>query len=144
MPRMSAEARGASVYQAGGEAPSVPSELTPQEAAIWREVVDSKPVDWFDGGSLGLLRQYCSTMAQARLVAEHLRTCSWEDAVYLEKRLTVLNTSCTMLATKLRISVQNKFDTRSGMLTEKKKKSDDNILGGNALWPGAGRLQAVS
>src|SRR5437667_12281908 len=41
----------------------VPAGLTPAQAATWRAVVASRPVDWFDGGSAPLLVQYCRCVA---------------------------------------------------------------------------------
>ncbi len=53
MPRKSAEERGAAAYRAGGKAPEVPPEFSPEAAAIWREVVGSRPGDWFTPVSIG-------------------------------------------------------------------------------------------
>jgi hypothetical protein len=148
MSRMSAEARGASAFRAGNRPPPPPENFSDAAAAIWREIVGSKPVDWFDGGSFGLLRQFCRTMAQAESVALQLAATETDeqkiDALErrivaqrleaLERRLIALNTCCTTLATKLRISVQAKISTRSGMLTEKADKdADDALLGGRAI-----------
>lgn len=38
---------------------TAPQELTPGQAATWRAVVASRPIDWFDGGSAPLLVSYC-------------------------------------------------------------------------------------
>jgi len=147
---MSAEARSASAYLAGCEPPPVPEGFSPEAAKIWRDVVSAKPVDWFDGGSLSLLSQYCRTMAQAERVAAELDSpmaseFSDVEREVRERRLVNLNGNCTTLATKLRITVQMKVHSESGMLSEKNKnKRDDNILGGKAVWPGAERLKAVS
>lgn len=149
MARMSAEARGASAYRAGSKAPVPPSGLSKEAAAIWNDVVSAKPIDWFDGGSLALLGQYCRTMAQAVRVAAEL-DCphpdfSIVDIEVRERRLVALNGNCTTMATKLRITVQMSLDSKSGMLNEKpEKKAEDNLLGGKAVWQDGGRLRAVS
>ena len=57
MPRMSAEARGASVFMTGGLLAAVPVGLSVEAAKIWQDVVSAKPADWFDAGSLLLLQQ---------------------------------------------------------------------------------------
>lgn len=150
MPRIGAEARGASAYRSGSKAPEVPAGFSKEATAIWNEVVSAKPVDWFDGGSLRLLAQYCRTMVQAERVAREMDSpevrADDRELEARERRLVALNGNCTTLATKLRITVQLTFDTRSGMLTEKtEKKSDDNLLGVKATWPGNGaKLRAVS
>jgi hypothetical protein len=53
--------------------PDAPAELTPDQAATWREVVASRPVGWFDAASAPLLVAYCrSTSAQA-VIAQALQ-----------------------------------------------------------------------
>lgn len=149
MARISAEARGASVYRAGGKLPQAPANFSKEAADIWREVVSAKPVDWFDGGSLRLLRQFCRTMAQAERIAVELdapeaRMLSAVDIEVRERRLVALNGNCTTLATKLRITVQLAIGTKSGMITEGTDGSaEDELLGGKAVWSGR-RLRAVN
>ena len=46
-----------------------PSELTSDQAATWRAVVSSRPVDWFDAGSAPLLAAYCRTDDAQRVLA---------------------------------------------------------------------------
>lgn len=46
-----------------------PAELTAVQATIWRSVVASRPVDWFDGGSAGLLVAYCRAISAQAVIA---------------------------------------------------------------------------
>jgi len=46
-----------------------PTELTPDQAATWRAVVASRPVDWFDAGSAPLLVAYCRAVDAQRALA---------------------------------------------------------------------------
>src|SRR5437763_14405013 len=66
MPRISAEARAAATYRAGGKPPAPPKALGEEARAIWQAIVKERPVGWFDSGSLVLLRQYCGTTVEAR------------------------------------------------------------------------------
>jgi hypothetical protein len=143
MARQSAEARGASAFRVGGKPPEVPAGFSPEAAEIWREIVDSKPVDWFDGGSLGLLRLYCRTLVQAERVAVEMESRPpTSDVAYLERRLALLNGCCTTLGTKLRLTVQLQISTKSGKITEKPgHDNDDHLLGGKAIWKPGDKLQ---
>ena len=50
--------------------PEPPTELTREQAAEWRAVVDRLPADWFARETHGLLVQYCRHVVAARRVAE--------------------------------------------------------------------------
>src|SRR5579859_6634031 len=64
MPRISAEARSAAVFRAGAEPVGPPAHLCRAAAAIWREIVASKPADWFDVGARPVLASYCTISAR--------------------------------------------------------------------------------
>lgn len=139
MPRASAEARAASVYQSGGKAPTAPRALSPEGREIWREIVNSKPIGWFDPGSLQLLELYCSSVVDAKALSAQLLVASESEKPRIRKQLIHVTMSCTSLATKCRLSVQSAVDRRSRMLDESvsvEKQEDDALLGGNAVWGG--------
>lgn len=147
MPRISAEARSAAVYRAGGKASAPPSELSDGAKKLWRSIVSCKPVSWFDGGSLPILARYCEAMAQAERIEDELRRLvDVTDPVYLKltQALISLNANCTTMAVKLRLSVQNNIDRKSRKLDEigtgendeSEVNSAKTLLGGNAAWPG--------
>lgn len=136
MPRISAENRGAIAYRSGSKPPPAPARLDPEAAAIWRVVVRSKPLGWFDASSLALLELYCTTLVKARQVAVELaplevRTPGVER---LERRLIRLNSNTIALATKLRLTVQAAVNRRSRMLDEAGVGDHfDGLLGGSAF-----------
>jgi hypothetical protein len=135
MPRASAEARSAVAFHAGAGPPVPPEALTDAEKMIWRAIVSSKPIGWFDPGSLQLLEQYCGTLIEAKAVLADLRKAPEKAKRSLRMELNHLNTSCCMLATKLRLSVQAAIDRRSKMLDEKNDSTaEDKLLGGKAVW----------
>jgi phage terminase small subunit len=70
MPRISAEARTAAHWQGGGQHPKPPSDLSNAAKAVWREIVDCRPVDFFRPGALHLLEQLCVATVAARHVAK--------------------------------------------------------------------------
>ena len=46
-----------------------PSDLTPEQARIWQDVVDAKPVDWFSEDTAPLLTEYCRAAAMCQTLA---------------------------------------------------------------------------
>ena len=46
-----------------------PAELTAGQARTWRDVVASRPIDWFDAGSAPLLSAYCRADDAQRVLA---------------------------------------------------------------------------
>ncbi len=148
MPRASAEGRAAAAYKAGGKPPAPPAGMSAEAAIIWRAIAGSKPIGWFDAGSLPLLQSYCENSAQCRKIEIELRELDIDDplAGKLEKRLVSLNSACTTTATKLRLTVQNLVERHSRMITEAGpgdvEENEDQLLGGKAVW--GGKLTVVS
>lgn len=141
MARMSAEGRSAAAFRAGGRSPPVPDGFDELSAKLWRDIVKTKPIGWFDAGSLSLLALYCRTMSSALRASERLAATAVDapEFSYIRKQVVALNTTCTSLAVKLRLSVQNNVDRKSRMLDETVEPSDDaeaGLLGGSAVWGG--------
>lgn len=72
MPRQSAEARAAGAFQAGGAPPPPPKHLSKEAAAVWRDIVASKPLDWFDAGAQILLEAYCESAVHHRALTRKI------------------------------------------------------------------------
>jgi phage terminase small subunit len=68
---------------------SPPADLTDEQAAIWRAVVASRPVDWFDAGSAPLLVAYCRTADVHRVLAAAM------DLLGNTKKVSTTTTSST-------------------------------------------------
>jgi hypothetical protein len=145
VPRQSAEARSAASFVAGGAPPRAPAHLSKAAKVLWAEIAASKPADWFDAGSGVLLGNYCEVAVQARGVAKRLerlrKATAWDEAKAWEKRLAMLTRTLSMLATKLRLSVQSSVDRKSRKLDERGQLSRkrDPLLGGSAVWGESGK-----
>src|SRR5688572_24505166 len=50
--------------------PDAPYNLTPEQANVWRAVVDDLPADWFRPHNLALLVQYCRHITTADAIAD--------------------------------------------------------------------------
>lgn len=105
-------------------------ELSAEQAAEWRAVVNRLPADWFPRETHGLLAQYCRHVVSARRVAEMIAALEGELSQEVEagqdKVAAMLGATKAMdrllkmqeregraissLATKMRISQQSTYD----------------------------------
>jgi hypothetical protein len=142
MPRISAEAKAASIFRVGGQYPKPPSGFSGAKAKMWRDIVHSKPLDWFSAGSLLLLARYCEVMARAAQVSALVAQlpADADTAAAAEKRLVALNTNAAVLATKLRLTVQDAVNRKDRKLDEAGQDGGDvhPLIGGKAEWRRAG------
>lgn len=140
MARQSAESRSAAGFRAGSAPPAPPKHLSKAAAAVWVEIAASKPADWFDPGARILLETYCETAVHARCISKKLerlrKSGAWEEAKSWEKRMALMSTTLTTLATKLRLSVQALVERHSRKIVERGQVGEkpDTLLGGTAVW----------
>ena len=66
MPRQSAEDRAAAAWRAGGTGPKPPKFLNRKAKALWREIVRSRPADYFAPGATHLLEAFVVACARSR------------------------------------------------------------------------------
>lgn len=149
MPRKSAEERAASLRRAGPRVARPPKSLSPPARRIWREIVASKPGDWFDAGQLGLLALHVETMARANEVQARLATMDVTSPEFdrLSKTLRVLLGSVATSARQLRLTAIATIDRagRDGRIDERGpglEAAEDDLIGGTAAWRRR-RLRAV-
>lgn len=110
-------AEGLSVVRvAPSERVQPPDRLGASEAAIWREIVASKPADWFGADSIPLLEHYCSMVVESQRVAAQLRLVS-PECLDDYQRLITLQTKIggllASLATKMRLTQQSRYGARA-------------------------------
>ncbi len=105
MPRLSAEDRAAAVWRAGGEPPKPPKHLSRAAKAMWREIVASRPADYFGPGSTHLLESFVVAVLAARVLAEVVEADPRDEAAAKEWR-NFARIEAT-LATKLRLAVSS-------------------------------------
>ena len=74
MPRKSAAALAVASAWAPKPPPGPPAELTPEQATIWREIVASRPPEFFDGACQALLVCYCRHAETANFIAEAIKS----------------------------------------------------------------------
>lgn len=123
MPRLSAADRAATFQRAGFQKPQPPAGLSDKASALWREIVSCRPADFFAPGNLSLLHQYCQLSVILREVTDRLESDIAEgvDPAECESQMravTKMTHTTMVLATKLRLTVQNTTHPRSGILSE--------------------------
>lgn len=99
------------------EAPEPPADLAESERALWREIVESKPLDWFGPDSLPVLKEYVRAVS----MCDHLSTVvkgvfRGGDIDEMKKALDMRDKEArraASLATKMRLTQQSRYGARS-------------------------------
>jgi phage terminase small subunit len=142
MPRASAEERAAAFYRAGNKAPAAPKALSSRAQAVWRQIVSSKPVDWFDPSHHGYLADHCETWARLEEVWAGLRQVhpGSDESRILMNALKILRGNFSVSSRHLRLTVHEAVDRKAAKATEQQAAATGNELIGG----GATRLKKVA
>lgn len=114
------------------ERPEPLLDLTPEQADVWRDVVDAMPADWFPRETWGLLGQYCRHVVEARRIAQLIdQECAREDLdVLTYDRLLKLqrqeSASIKAMSASMRLSQQSSYNAKSAS-TAKGRGGGDTI-----------------
>ena len=127
MPRKSAEERAAAAWRARGKPPPPPKHLGRKAKAIWREIVKSRPPDFFPTGILPLLEAFCVAAVATRELAAAVESDPG-DKVAADAWISFAKVECT-LAVKLRLV--NTASRASGIHAEK-GGAHGPLIGGSA------------
>jgi len=110
--------------------------MSPAGRRIWRGIIASKPVDWFDADQLESLLGHCENRARfnelsLRLAQEDVGSKAFRE---LAVNLKMIGTTVASSARQLRLTVQNTADRRQAKLAEKgSAMSGDVLVGGLAI-----------
>ena len=117
MPRLSAEERAAAVWRAGGEPPKPPKCLSRKARALWREIVASRPADYFGPGSTQLLECFVVASVAARELAPKIAADPGDKglAEAFRRHSAIMAT----MATKLRLAISSAVKPHAGKLNER-------------------------
>ncbi len=109
--------------------PPAPDVLNAGEGELWRQIVNTKPSDWFDAATIPLLTEYCRlktsvdilndqvAKAEATLAETGLLPDGYKDAVLI---LDKKQGRMAQLAMKMRLTQQARYE-KSKATTETKK-----------------------
>jgi hypothetical protein len=88
------------------------------EASLWREVVATKPVEWFQADSAPLLVEYCRAKAMCDRLSLMLETATDDLKSLLDMRDKESRRLAT-LACKLRLTQQSRYTPQSAATATK-------------------------
>lgn len=136
MGRKSPDAMAAALYRSGTDVPQPPTDLRGAARTYWQQLVTTKPPDHWTGASLLLLDRLCRTAATATYVQRRFESNpASADAIRLIQVLVQLNTSCSNLAMKLRLTPQTVTSARATGQNAETGVPPDALLGGVAKRP---------
>jgi hypothetical protein len=112
------------------ERPDPPSNLTEGEATEWRNVVATKPADWFMRDSQPVLAAYCQAIVRHRFLMDKWHEGAAATIKEMKDLSGMINTTANLLAqlaTKLRLTQQSRYTPGSANTASKKSS-------GSKLW----------
>ena len=134
MPRQSVESRAGAAWRskARKSLPQPPEHLSQEARKLWARILASKPSDWFEEGNLPILAQYYDLVAEQAKMVLHRNELDVLKPIGVTERTELVQARINMnrairdhalagttLAVKLRLTVQNTIDRKSGILDEK-------------------------
>ena len=124
MPRESVESLTTAVVSIPTR-PNAPEGFTPKQAELWRNVVNTKPPEWFESDSFPLLKAYCLSACQyddliAELPSHEISSVEFNRILGMVKEQALL---IATLATKMRLTQQSRYTPRAASSASKKTKS---------------------
>lgn len=96
--------------------PDAPYELTDDQAAIWRQVVDAEEAEFFPQSVWPDLMAYCRHVASSQMISTQIDKMERQKRVNLDRYDKLLklrereNRSANALARSLRITNQSRYD----------------------------------
>lgn len=111
--------------------PEPPEDLTPYAQKIWKDVVSTKPPEWFESDSFPLLRNYCEAAYQADKLIKDINTLDTTRCKeYAELNRAWIQTTKLIaeLAVKMRLTQQSRYTPDKAATANKKAR------GGKKPW----------
>ena len=112
---------------------NLPSRLLPpegmpeEEAALWRAVVATKPIDWFQEDSAPLLAEYVRCVVMCNRLAEMLKVLDPETMKSLLDMRDKESRRLATIACKMRLTQQSRYTPGASATASKK-------AGGSRPW----------
>jgi len=103
-----------------------PQDLTESQAALWREIVAGKPVDWFAADNAPLLVEYVRAVDMGNRLALEIEATLAGTADHSLKDLLNMRDKeakrATSIATKLRLTQQSRYTPQAANTANNKSK----------------------
>ncbi len=128
MPRLSADERAAAAWRAGSKHVKPPAYLSRPARAIWREIVRSRPADYFGPGATHLLESFVVATVAVRELAPKIAADPCDKD--LAEAFRRYSATAATAATKLRLAVSSAVKPHAGKLNE--RGTHHPLIGGSA------------
>jgi len=107
-----------------------PDDISEYAQKIWRDVVSTKPPEWFESDSFPLLRNYCIAADEAnrcyqKMAEIHCLSDGYKEAHDLWAKSTKI---IAELAVKMRLTQQSRYTPKAAATANKR------VSGGSKLW----------
>jgi hypothetical protein len=102
-----------------------PETLSAEEAELWRAVVNTKPVDWFQADSAPLLVEYCRAKIMCDRLADMLAEATEKNLKSLIDMRDKESRRLATLGCKLRLTQQSRYTPGSASTASKKSSAAD-------------------
>ena len=105
---------------------SAPPSLIKEEAAIWDDVVATKPADWFQADSAPILSEYCRAVVMAERLSYMIQSCMMgevEDGPSLKDLLKMRDAESRRVmtcGTKLRLTQQARYTPQASATADRR------------------------
>lgn len=96
-----------------------PEDFPLAESEVWRGVVNTKPVDWFEADSAPLLAEYCRAKVMCDRLAARIDHCAPEELKDLLKMRDTESRRLATLGCKLRLTQQSRYTPKSASTANK-------------------------
>lgn len=100
-----------------------PSDLSDAEAELWREIVESKPADWFDVDSAPVLKEYIRAVTMCDVLDARVKevlAAGHSDVKQLLDMRDKESRRMVSMATKLRLTQQSQYTAKSAATANKR------------------------
>jgi hypothetical protein len=106
-----------------------PRELTEAQGVVWRQVIGSKPTEWFDEGNIRLLLAYCKHAVEFERISQVVNEfkCEWlldDEGVKRYEKLAKLQAlhggQILALSRSMRLAQQSQYDTQKASVASRK------------------------
>jgi len=102
--------------------PEPPGDLSSEEAAEWRAIVDRMPADWFTRETHGILEQLCRHLVYERdLAKRHRRAKVLADKILIAREQREEARIIVRLQTSMRLTQHSRHDPKKNAGTDQKR-----------------------
>lgn len=119
MPRKSSESLSVVPVTALPTRLDPPDDFPLAESEVWRAVVATKPVDWFDADSAPLLAEYCRAKVMCDRLASRIDLASDEQLKDLLVQRDREAKRLTTIGVKLRLTQQSRYTPKAAATANK-------------------------